>query len=127
MSPVKIHKLTEVVTRKLATACRQLEFADSVRVLHDGHTIELETKDLDTVRIDIRTLKTFIEIDNVKDVEPTITKKGVMYVAYRGFTNGSLAKSEIKDYMIELKRQSHDVLAVKYDTGVVVYRKTRYQ
>jgi hypothetical protein len=127
---IELRRVDDIVIRKVATFCRTLSFAKSVKVEGRGDShrrvIVLETKDLDIVEIAAVTLPTRIDIGGVSNVKPTIVEDNTMYAPIRGFPNGTASEAEIKDF-IKKSYAPKDLMSKKYKEGTVVYRKTRYQ
>lgn len=123
-----VEKLVKLVTRKLATACRQIPRADSVEVLPPGNIIKMTTLDLDTLHIVISMDNTLIGIGKVRNIKPTITRDDAMYIAYRGFEGSNVAATKDAEAFIKQGKldKSHYIIQPGVG-GVVLYKKGKLQ
>lgn len=126
---VELRRVDDIVIRKLATFCRTLSFATSVKVEGRGDSnrrvIVMETKDRDIVEIAAVTLPTRVTIDGVENVKPTIVENNTMYAPLCGFPKG-VSDKEV-DTFIKSAHIPKDLISKQYRSGTVVYKKTRYQ
>jgi hypothetical protein len=128
-----MHKLDEIITKKIVAFCKTLSFISSVKLAQYGSTdqkmIQLETKNRDLVGIMVFTHReNFVDFDGIS-ARPSVTQNNKLYIADKGFVGKTdiylLKKADAYARELVKSKKTTDTVIESYENGFVVYKKSK--